>query len=76
VRTRRQLLAFATLVGFAGRLTAQQPTTVSGHVNREDGAPLAAATVSIPSLGISTTSRGDGSYAMLVPASHLGERLR
>jgi TonB-linked SusC/RagA family outer membrane protein len=75
VRTRRQLLAFATLVGFASRLTAQQPTTVTGHVNREDGAPLPAATVSIPSLGISTTSRGDGSYAMLVPASHLGERV-
>jgi TonB-linked SusC/RagA family outer membrane protein len=56
-------------------LSAQEPTTVSGHVNREDGAPVSAATVSIPSLGLTTTSRSNGSYGLLVPAEHVGKRV-
>jgi TonB-linked SusC/RagA family outer membrane protein len=75
VRTPRQLLFVAATLSLAATLTAQQPSTVSGHVTREDGSPLPSATVSIPSLGISTTSRSDGAYGLLVPASHIGERV-
>jgi TonB-linked SusC/RagA family outer membrane protein len=75
VRTRRQLLLIAATLGLAGHLSAQQPSTVSGHVTREDGTPLPAATVAIPSLGISTTSRSDGRYGLLVPSDHAGERV-
>ena len=75
MRTRRQLLLVAASFGVAGVLAAQQPTTVSGHVTREDGSPLPTATVSIPSLGVSTTSRSDGAYGLLVPADHAGERV-
>jgi TonB-linked SusC/RagA family outer membrane protein len=59
------------LVGLVGRGTAQQPTTITGHVNRDDGSPLGGATVAIPSLGIGTTSRADGSYGLLVPAGRV-----
>jgi TonB-linked SusC/RagA family outer membrane protein len=64
---RQTLIIAALLLGLAGRGTAQQPTTITGHVNREDGTALAGATVAIPSLGIGTTSRADGSYGLLVP---------
>src|SRR5580765_7307037 len=57
------------LLGLAGRGTAQQPTTITGHVNRDDGTPLGGATVAIPTLGIGTTSRADGSYGLLVPSN-------
>ena len=70
--TCRQMLTVATmLLGFAGRGTAQQPTTITGHVNRGDGEPLAGATVAIPTLGLGTTSRADGSYGLLVPANRV-----
>jgi TonB-linked SusC/RagA family outer membrane protein len=75
VHTRRQLLLIAAPLAIASHLFAQQPSTVSGRVTREDGSPLPAATVAIPSLGISTTSRGDGRYGLLVPSDHAGERV-
>jgi len=68
VRTPRQLLAVAAWLALTTPLLAQEPTTVSGHVTREDGAPVSAATISIPSLGLTTTSRSNGSYGLLVPA--------
>ena len=63
------LLIAGMLVGLAARGAAQQPTTITGHVNREDGTPLAGATVAVPALGLGTTSRADGSYGLLVPAN-------
>ncbi len=70
---RQILLAALALAGLATSGAAQQPITVTGHVNSEEGAPLSGATVSIPSLQISTTSRPDGSYGLLVPADHAGQ---
>jgi TonB-linked SusC/RagA family outer membrane protein len=75
VHTPRQLLFLAAALSLSASLSAQQPSTVSGHVTREDGSPLPSATVAIPSLGISTTSRSDGGYGLLVPADHVGERV-
>jgi TonB-linked SusC/RagA family outer membrane protein len=74
VLNRRQILiAVIALVGLASSGVAQQPVTVTGHVKSEEGAPLAGATVSIPSLRVSTTSRPDGSYGLLVPADQEGQ---
>lgn len=71
---RRQILIAAiALVGLVSSGAAQQPITVTGHVKSEEGAPLAGATVSIPSLRVSTTSRPDGSYGLLVPADQEGQ---
>ncbi|MEP7226389.1 MAG: SusC/RagA family TonB-linked outer membrane protein [Gemmatimonadales bacterium] len=72
---RRILVTAAALLGLTSYGAAQQPTTITGHVNRDDGTPLGAATVSIPALGISTTSRTDGTYGLLVPAEHAGDRV-
>lgn len=73
--TCRQLLFIAALLTVGIPLAAQQPTTVSGHVTREDGTPLPAATIAIPDLGLSTTSRTDGSYGLLVPGQHVGAQV-
>jgi TonB-linked SusC/RagA family outer membrane protein len=70
---RQTLIIAAMVLYFAGRGTAQQPTTIVGHVNRDDGTPLAGATVAIPALGIGTTSRPDGSYGLLVPSDQVGQ---
>jgi hypothetical protein len=75
VLTQRQVLIALATLGLAGSLAAQQPTTVSGHVNRDDGTPLGAATVAIPALGLSTTSRSDGAYGLLVPPARIGEQV-
>jgi TonB-linked SusC/RagA family outer membrane protein len=74
VLTRRQtFIAVFTLVTMARAGATQQPTTVTGHVNREDGTPVGAATVAIPALGLSTTSRADGAYGLLVPSDRAGQ---
>ena len=72
---RRILVTAAALLGLTSYGAAQQPTTITGHINRDDGTPLGAATVSIPALGISTTSRTDGTYGLLVPAERAGDRV-
>jgi TonB-linked SusC/RagA family outer membrane protein len=64
---RQVLIVILALLGVARAGAAQQPTTVTGHVNRDDGTPLAGASVTLSGLGISTTSRADGSYGLLVP---------
>lgn len=61
------IIAFA-LVSLVGSAAAQQPTIITGHVNRDDGTPLGGATVAIPSLNLGTTARADGSYGILVPS--------
>jgi TonB-linked SusC/RagA family outer membrane protein len=63
---RQVLITAAALLGLAGSTAAQQPTILTGHVNRDDGTPLGGATVAIPALGIGTTSRPDGTYGLLV----------
>jgi TonB-linked SusC/RagA family outer membrane protein len=74
---RRQRLAAlaATCAAVVGQLVAprsvlaQQLVTVSGHVLAENQAPLAAATVSIPSLQVGAITREDGRYSFTVPAA-------
>jgi TonB-linked SusC/RagA family outer membrane protein len=52
-------------------LAAQQPAVITGHVTNAAGAPLSGAQVTVSSLGIGATSRGDGSYTVLVPAARI-----
>src|SRR3954471_24669809 len=65
---RQMFIIAATLLGLARSVAAQQPTTITGHVNRDDGTPLGGANVWVPALGIGTTSRADGSFGLLVPS--------
>ena len=65
---RRILVALAAMLLPAAAL-AQNPSTITGTVTREDSTPLPGATVAIPSLGLGTTARADGRYALLIPAA-------
>src|SRR5207247_1461319 len=65
---RRLLVALAVLAP-PGAALAQNPSTISGVVTREDSTPLAGATVAIPTLGLGTTARPDGRYALVIPAN-------
>jgi TonB-linked SusC/RagA family outer membrane protein len=65
--SRRVLFAVAAALSIAGSAAAQQQAVINGSVTREDGNPLAGATIAISSLGISTTARADGRYALIVP---------
>jgi TonB-linked SusC/RagA family outer membrane protein len=40
-------------------------------VSREDGEPLAGATVSIPTIGFGTTTRADGRYVLTIPGNRV-----
>ena len=71
LKFRQTLLAVVSVAVLAGRGAAQQPTTITGHVSRDDGSPLAGATIAIPSLGLGTTSRADGSYGFLIPTDRV-----
>jgi TonB-linked SusC/RagA family outer membrane protein len=68
LNSRQVFIAAFALVSLVGSAAAQQPTILTGHVNRDDGTPLGGATVAIPSLGLGTTARADGSYGILVPS--------
>jgi len=50
---------------------AQNPVTINGRVQSEDGAPLAYADVSIPSLGVGAVTRDDGRYAIFIPGARV-----
>ena len=65
-RSRLLTTGLAALVPAA--LAAQQPVTLSGRVTSASGAALAGAQVTIEQLGLGSTSRGDGTYTILVPA--------
>ena len=68
----RTLAALAALVAhLPGVAVAQEATTVSGRVTGENGAPLLAAAVAIPSLGVGTQTRDDGRYSITIPASRV-----
>ena len=47
---------------------AQQAATLSGKIKGADGNPVSGASILIQSLGLSTTSRQNGEYALLIPA--------
>ena len=65
----RSRLWAALLALVPAGLAAQQPVTLSGRVTSAAGTPLAGAQVTIEQLGAGTTSRGDGSYTILIPAA-------
>jgi len=50
---------------------AQNPVTINGRVQSEDGAPLAYAELSIPSLGVGAVTRDDGRYAIFIPGARV-----
>jgi len=52
-------------------LAAQQPAVITGRVTNAAGAPLSNAQVTVQQLGIGSTTRGDGSYTLLVPAARI-----
>ncbi len=64
----RQILAALAAVLLPAAALAQNPSTISGTITREDASPLPGATVAIPSLGLGATSRADGRYVLLVRA--------
>ena len=68
LNSRQVLITVAAILSVVGSVAAQQPMILTGHVNRDDGTPLGGATVAIPSLGMGTTARADGSYGLLVPS--------
>ena len=70
----RQALAAATIAATAPAVhaqQAQQAAVVSGRVTSEGGAPVAAATVFITSLGAGAQTGTDGRYTFTVPAARI-----
>src|SRR5262249_47114436 len=63
-------LACAALLAAPASLLAQA-ATITGHVTSEAGTPLVGVTVSIPGLGVGSTTRDDGQYTFTVPASRI-----
>src|SRR5438309_188238 len=71
-RGRRLLpLVGAILLLVPARARAQNPVTINGRVQSEDGAPLAYAELSIPSLGVGAVTRDDGRYAIFIPGARV-----
>ncbi len=68
---RRFLVGVAAAALLPAALGAQQPAVLTGHVTSASGTPLANAQVTVQQLGIGATSRGDGSYTVLVPAARI-----
>jgi TonB-linked SusC/RagA family outer membrane protein len=67
----RFLLSAAIATFPLGALVAQQSALVTGRVTNTLAAPLSGAQVSVPSLGIGATTRGDGSYTVLIPVARI-----
>ncbi|HEU4648975.1 MAG TPA: TonB-dependent receptor plug domain-containing protein, partial [Gemmatimonadales bacterium] len=70
---RSRLRAAALLALLPAGLAAQQTpsSVVTGHVANSAGKPLAGAQVTIDQLGVGSTSRGDGTYTVLVPGARV-----
>lgn len=66
-----RIVPAAVLLATPALLVAQQPAAISGQVSREDGEPLAGATVSIPTIGFGTTTRADGRYVLTIPGNRV-----
>jgi len=68
---RRFLVGVAAAALLPAGLAAQQPAVITGRVTSAAGAPLSGAQVTVQQLGIGATTRGDGSYTVLVPAARI-----
>ena len=55
--------------GSASARQQQQPATITGTVTTTAGIPLSQASILIQSMGLSTVSRSDGKYTLVVPAN-------
>ena len=65
----RSLLSASALVLAPSLAAAQDPVTLSGRVTTEAGQPIGYAEVIIPSLGLGSTTRDDGRYAIVIPGA-------
>ncbi len=66
------LSLFLLSAGVAATATpaiAQEPTTLSGRVLAAGGVPIGYAEVVIPSLGLGSSTRDDGRYAIVIPGA-------
>src|SRR5688572_15900865 len=69
MKNRLTFASFLLLTVLAADALSGQQMIVTGRVTHEDdGAPVANATVSIPELGLSTTTGVDGRFTLSVPA--------
>jgi TonB-linked SusC/RagA family outer membrane protein len=62
-------VAAALVAAGAASLSAQEPTTVTGTVSNESGAPIPAVQVYIQPLNIGAVTRDDGRYTLVVPGA-------
>ena len=61
-----------TLGGLAiGAPTLTAQGTITGRITTDAGGPLALVAVSVPSLGIGTYSKDDGTYSVIVPSARI-----
>ncbi len=68
---RRALAAAALALASPAAVQAQQAATISGRVVADDGRPLAAASVFIPTMNLGVTTNATGGYTFSVPASRV-----
>jgi TonB-linked SusC/RagA family outer membrane protein len=66
---RRLLAVTAALAVLPVWASAQEPVTVTGRITTDAGAPVAAASVTIPDLNIGTLTSPDGRYMVTIPAA-------
>jgi TonB-linked SusC/RagA family outer membrane protein len=62
------MVAAASVLSLPRWAAAQQPVTITGDVTSDVGAPLTDASVFIQSMNLSTTTRGDGRYTIVIPS--------
>ena len=73
-KPRRPLLwqwLVAAIALLPAQVVAQQPVTLTGKVTNSSGAALGSASIVIEQLGVGTTSRADGSYALVIPGARV-----
>lgn len=64
----RALVAAALAIASPAWVPAQQAATITGRVTADDGRPLAAASVFIPTMNLGVTTNATGNYTFTVPA--------
>ncbi|MDQ3523425.1 MAG: TonB-dependent receptor, partial [Gemmatimonadota bacterium] len=63
--------ALALIASLPAAVWAQEAATVTGRVTSETGAGVVAATVGIPTAGVTAQTGPDGTYTLTVPASRI-----
>ena len=64
-------VAAASVLSLPRELIAQQAVTLTGQVTSDAGTPLPDAGVFIQTMNLSTTSRGDGRYTLVIPSARV-----